>query len=137
MTDTLTPGKRSWNMGRIRDKNTKPEKTVRSALHRMGLRFSLHRKDLPGKPDIVGLTLFAFRVCHLFNHLIRPRRTGQMFPLHGGHLDTLYKVCLCICGNVEIFQSAGKGQICSAQNGQIVQSETPRGKPRGTLLLLS
>lgn len=55
MTDTLTPEKRSWNMSRIRDKNTKPEKIVRSALHRMGLRFSLHRSDLPGKPDIVLL----------------------------------------------------------------------------------
>ncbi|MDO9541304.1 MAG: hypothetical protein Q7J98_03160 [Kiritimatiellia bacterium] len=53
MTDILTPGKRSWNMSRIRDKNTKPEKIVRSALHRMGFRFSLHRKDLSGKPDIV------------------------------------------------------------------------------------
>lgn len=53
MTDILTPEKRSWNMSRIRDKNTKPERIVRSALHRMGFRFLLHRKDLPGKPDIV------------------------------------------------------------------------------------
>ncbi|WP_430735394.1 very short patch repair endonuclease [Halodesulfovibrio aestuarii] len=40
-------------MGRIRSSNTKPEKIVRSLLHRMGFRFRLHRKDLPGKPDIV------------------------------------------------------------------------------------
>ena len=40
-------------MGRIRGANTKPERLVRSMLHRMGLRFRLHRKDLPGKPDIV------------------------------------------------------------------------------------
>lgn len=53
MTDTLTPEKRSWNMSRIRGKNTKPEKIVRSALRRMGFRFFLHRKNLPGKPDIV------------------------------------------------------------------------------------
>lgn len=40
-------------MSRIRSKDTTPEKTVRSLLHRMGYRFRLHRRDLPGKPDIV------------------------------------------------------------------------------------
>jgi len=40
-------------MSRIRSKNTKPEILVRSLLHSMGYRFRLHRKDLPGKPDIV------------------------------------------------------------------------------------
>lgn len=40
-------------MSRIRSKNTTPEKTVRSLLHRMGYRFRLHRRDLPGNPDIV------------------------------------------------------------------------------------
>ena len=53
MTDHLSPEERSWNMSRIKSKNTKPEKTVRSTLHKMGYRFRLHRKDLPGKPDIV------------------------------------------------------------------------------------
>ena len=53
MVDHLTKAKRSWNMSRIRSGNTEPEKTVRSHLHRMGYRFSLQRKDLPGKPDIV------------------------------------------------------------------------------------
>lgn len=53
MTDRLTPERRSWNMSRIRSKNTKPEISVRSLLHRMGYRFSLRRKDLPGRPDIV------------------------------------------------------------------------------------
>ncbi len=51
--DRLTPERRSWNMSRIRGKHTKPEVTVRSLLHRMGVRFRLHRADLPGKPDIV------------------------------------------------------------------------------------
>ncbi len=51
--DRLTPGRRSWNMGRIRGKDTSPERRVRSLLHRQGFRFSLHRKDLAGKPDIV------------------------------------------------------------------------------------
>ena len=40
-------------MSRIRSGNTKPELLVRSLLHRMGYRFRLHQKDLPGKPDIV------------------------------------------------------------------------------------
>ena len=51
--DQLTKQHRSWNMSRIRGKDTKPEMRVRSLLHRMGFRFRLHRKDLPGKPDIV------------------------------------------------------------------------------------
>ncbi len=45
--------KRSKNMAAIKSKNTKPEITVRKLLHSMGYRFRLHRKDLPGKPDIV------------------------------------------------------------------------------------
>lgn len=53
MADSLTPERRSWNMSRISAKNTKPEIAVRSLLHRRGFRFSLNRKDLPGKPDIV------------------------------------------------------------------------------------
>lgn len=53
MADKLTTEHRSWNMSRIRSKNTAPEKLVRSMLHRMGYRFSLHRKNLPGHPDIV------------------------------------------------------------------------------------
>lgn len=40
-------------MGRIRSKDTRPEVVVRSLLHRLGFRFRLHRKDLPGRPDIV------------------------------------------------------------------------------------
>ena len=40
-------------MSRIKGRDTKPELRVRSYLHRRGLRYSLHRKDLPGKPDIV------------------------------------------------------------------------------------
>lgn len=51
--DPLTPRKRSETMSRVKSVNTKPELRVRSALHRMGYRFRLHRKDLPGNPDIV------------------------------------------------------------------------------------
>jgi DNA mismatch endonuclease (patch repair protein) len=51
--DILSKEKRSWNMSRIRSKNTKPEIAVRSLLHRAGYRFRLHVNYLPGKPDIV------------------------------------------------------------------------------------
>lgn len=51
--DTLPPDRRSEIMSRIKGKNTKPEMRVRSLLHSMGFRFRLHRKDLPGKPDII------------------------------------------------------------------------------------
>lgn len=51
--DRLSPERRSWNMGRIRGRDTAPERRVRSLLHRRGLRFALHRRDLPGRPDIV------------------------------------------------------------------------------------
>jgi len=51
--DRLTAERRSWNMGRIKGRNTIPEKRVRSLLHRLGYRFSLRPRDLPGKPDVV------------------------------------------------------------------------------------
>ena len=51
------------DMSRIHSKDTQPELRVRSLLHRMGFRFRLHRKDLPGSPDIVlpkhGLVIFV------------------------------------------------------------------------------
>ena len=50
--DHLTKEKRSLNMRKIGSKNTKPELLVRKMLHRKGIRFRLHAKDLPGKPDI-------------------------------------------------------------------------------------
>lgn len=53
MKDRLTKERRSWNMSRIRGKDTAPERVVRSLLHRMGLRFRLHGKGLPGRPDIL------------------------------------------------------------------------------------
>ena len=53
MADVHTPEQRSYNMSRIRGRDTKPELIVRSIVHQMGFRFRLHRKDLPGKPDLV------------------------------------------------------------------------------------
>jgi len=53
MSDVHSSKVRSYNMSRIRSKNTKPELLVRKILFSNGFRFRLHRKDLPGKPDIV------------------------------------------------------------------------------------
>jgi DNA mismatch endonuclease (patch repair protein) len=53
MADKISRERRSANMSAIRSKGTKPELLVRRLLHSMGYRFRLHRKDLPGKPDIV------------------------------------------------------------------------------------
>ena len=53
MADRLTPERRSWNMSRIKGRDTGPEKRVRSILHRLGFRFTLRRVGLPGKPDVV------------------------------------------------------------------------------------
>jgi len=62
--DRISEEHRSWNMSRIRDRDTSPEKAVRSLLHRLKYRFRLHRKDLPGRPDII---LPRFRVA-IFVH---------------------------------------------------------------------
>ena len=53
MTDTVTPERRSQIMANIRSKGMKPELIVRRLTHSMGYRYRLHRKDLPGKPDLV------------------------------------------------------------------------------------
>lgn len=53
MADTIARERRSWNMSRIKGRNTGPELRLRSLLHRAGFRFRLHAKELPGRPDIV------------------------------------------------------------------------------------
>lgn len=53
MTDHVTNAIRSRIMGSVRTKNTGPEKAIRAILTKSGYRYRLHRKDLPGTPDIV------------------------------------------------------------------------------------
>ena len=53
MTDNRSPEARSRTMAAIRHKDTRPELAVRRLLHRMGYRYALHRRDLPGRPDLV------------------------------------------------------------------------------------
>ncbi len=53
MADFLSPKQRSERMARIRSSDTSPEMALRRELHRLGLRFTLNNKKLPGKPDLV------------------------------------------------------------------------------------
>ena len=53
MIDSLSPIERSRRMSRIRSKGTSPEMRVRRLVHKLGFRFRLHRRDLPGCPDLV------------------------------------------------------------------------------------
>ena len=62
--DKLSAERRSANMRQIRSENTAPELLLRKILHRLGYRFRLHRKDLPGKPDLV----FPSRLKVIFVH---------------------------------------------------------------------
>ena len=64
MADVLTPEQRRLNMSRIRGRDTKPEMLLRRGLHRRGLRFRLHRKDLPGCPDLVFPRFHAVLFVH-------------------------------------------------------------------------
>ena len=71
MTDIVDPRTRSAMMAAIRGKNTKPEIIVRRFLHRLGFRFRLHRRDLPGRPDIVlpkYRTVVEVRGCFWHRH---------------------------------------------------------------------
>ena len=71
--DVLTPEQRCRNMSAIRAKNTAPELLVRRALHAMGYRYRLHRKDLPGNPDIV---LPKYKVVIFVNGCFWHRHSG-------------------------------------------------------------
>jgi DNA mismatch endonuclease, patch repair protein len=71
--DKISGTKRSKNMAAVRSKNTSPELRVRRMLHSMGYRFRLHRKDLPGKPDIV---LSKYRLCIFVNGCFWHQHSG-------------------------------------------------------------
>lgn len=74
--DRISEENRSWNMSRIRSKDTTPELIVRSLLHGLGYRFRLHRRDLPGHPDIV---LPKYRVVILVHGCYWHRHKGCRF----------------------------------------------------------
>jgi DNA mismatch endonuclease (patch repair protein) len=64
MVDAVNPATRSRMMSGIRAKNTRPELFIRKGLHALGFRFRLHRRDIPGKPDIVLPKYRALVVVH-------------------------------------------------------------------------
>jgi len=77
MTDSLTPTRRSWNMSRIRGKNTLPERAVASSLRRLRLRFVSHAAELPGTPDFLlrgCKTVIFVHGCYWHRHALRDRR---------------------------------------------------------------
>lgn len=80
MADVLTPEQRKLNMSRIRGKDTKPEMLIRRGLHALGLRYRLHDRSLPGRPDLV---FPKYRVV-LFIH-------GCFWHAHGCALSKLPK----------------------------------------------
>jgi DNA mismatch endonuclease (patch repair protein) len=68
---------RSRNMAAIKSRDTKIERIVRKALHAAGFRFRLHRRDLPGKPDIVLLrygTVVFVQGCFWHGHICKEAR---------------------------------------------------------------
>ena len=81
MTDTLSKSERSERMSRVRGKNTTPELLVRRIVKRMGYRFSLHKGDLPGKPDIVltrqKKAIFVHG-CFWHRHTVRACRLARL-----------------------------------------------------------
>jgi DNA mismatch endonuclease, patch repair protein len=85
MSDNLKPEQRSYAMSRIRSSNTNPERTVRSIIHRLGYRYRLHCRDLPGKPDIVLVSRRKIVFVHgCFWHRHSCRR-GSLNPKSNRH----------------------------------------------------
>ena len=85
MTDRLSPERRSWLMSRVRNKHTSTELRVRRVAHSLGLRYRLHRHDLPGSPDLVfpkhNIALFVHG-CFWHRHPGCPRTTTPKTNLH-------------------------------------------------------
>jgi DNA mismatch endonuclease (patch repair protein) len=83
MTDNLTPERRSENMRRIKSSGMEPELFVRRMVHRMGYRYRLHGKDLPGKPDLVfrpRRKVIFVHGCFWHSHEHRACADGQRRP---------------------------------------------------------
>ena len=81
MPDSLSPAQRSERMRLVKAKDTSPELRVRSAVHRLGMRYGLHARDLPGKPDLVfrkrRIALFVHG-CFWHRHADRSCRLARM-----------------------------------------------------------
>jgi len=117
MTDVYGPEKRSAVMRRVKGRDTGPELTVRKALTRLGARYRLHRKDLPGHPDVVlpgrRLALFVhgcfwhghdcargarvpkqnrdYWVAKVGRNVARDARTGEALRALGWRVETIWE----------------------------------------------
>ena len=102
MADVFTPEKRSEVMSRIRGRDTKPELALRSMLHRLGYRFTIHgpkNRTLPGRPDIVlpkYRTVVFVHGCFWHGHdncpyfrLPKTRRAWWRLKIHGNQARDL------------------------------------------------
>lgn len=119
MTDVVSPAKRSRMMAGIKGKNTKPELIIRKGLFNQGFRYRLHRKDIPGKPDLVlaryNAVIFVHGCfwhqhdCHLFKwpkqniefwreklgkNLERDRRNQENLYRQGWRVCTIWECAL-------------------------------------------
>lgn len=101
MVDIVSSEVRSRMMSGIKGKDTKPEILIRQLLHRAGYRFRLHRKDLPGRPDIVlsrynaalfvnGCFWHGHEDCHLFG-LPKSRQDFWKVKISGNQVRDLRK----------------------------------------------
>ena len=84
MADIVSPEVRSRMMSGIRAKNTKPEMNIRRGLHRLGFRYRLHDKKLPGKPDLV---LRKYRAAIFVNGCFWHGHDCAMFKLPSTRTD--------------------------------------------------
>jgi DNA mismatch endonuclease, patch repair protein len=86
VADRLSPAQRSANMRRIKGRDTTPELLVRRLAHAMGYRYRLHRKDLPGKPDLVfGPRRKVIFVHGCFRHQHKDCRAGRVPESNTGY----------------------------------------------------
>ena len=76
--DVHTQEQRRRNMSAIKGKDTKPEMTVRRLVHRLGYRYALHRKDLPGSPDLVFVSRRKIIFVHSCYWHMHNCRLGQV-----------------------------------------------------------
>lgn len=130
---------RSENMRAIRSKGMRPELAVRSLVHKLGYRFRLHRKDLPGKPDLV----FVFRRKVIFVH-------GCFWHSHGCKLSHTPKSNSAYWGpklernrtrdakNLELLEDAGWNSLtiweCELGAPDIVQKRATQFLGKQTLV---
>src|SRR5438067_12558133 len=81
MADNLTPKQRSACMRAVRAQDTSPEMRVRQAVHSLGYRYALHRKNLPGKPDLVFVSRRKIVFVHGCFWHVHKYRHGRKYPV--------------------------------------------------------